>query len=397
MYGWNEPEHRCWYRDRGDFEHIIWEMATIYVWIGSSLYCLCIVIVVILKLKSPKNNFESAIDSTSVTSVLEAQSQITPKTSPSNSLTSNIIKRVTWYPIIPIITQTPSFLFEVFKHSSQHISFSLYLACYVCAALQGFLHAVVFSQDIAVSRGCSALRMYLWRKYVHEYELRYPQYSLGCNNLKRGKKSSNAQNFENSVTNNFENPNLQNEDSKIHRLKYNSCAITSIWEPTTKESLQYKFFSRFLKHPTEKPLYKQKYTATPSIIKSRNDNQRKKAEQKSTIDQNIELIDIPTKNSMKNLEKNTEISKKSSFEAIAIPQNYSIINPDENPFLLSLQFPKHHRTQSSNYKTTNGNRLLYMTNNFNSLSSVDEVSLETTSNMSVDSSSKLLDTYFKKL
>ncbi|CAG8564529.1 12879_t:CDS:2 [Ambispora leptoticha] len=187
MYGYDEPETLCWYRGSGHRFNIIWQWTTLFAWLELSvLYCTGVVIAVLVKLQSAKNHVNNTIASLP----LSTPSRLNMKESfKSTNVMTKVVGKVMWYPIVPLITQTPNFLAETITYFTGRVIFSLLLLTCVCAALQGLLNALVFSQDVAVSRGFLALRIHLWRKYVELYELRYPHRSCEKSILKSLKKT----------------------------------------------------------------------------------------------------------------------------------------------------------------------------------------------------------------
>ncbi|KAG9285128.1 hypothetical protein G9A89_008475 [Geosiphon pyriformis] len=70
-----------------------------------------------------------------------------------------------------------NYIVKTHIYATKTICFELYLLAYITCSLQGTLNALVFSQDIAVSRASQSLRRYWWKIYVNPFENRYPNLS----------------------------------------------------------------------------------------------------------------------------------------------------------------------------------------------------------------------------
>ncbi|CAG8636091.1 80_t:CDS:2, partial [Cetraspora pellucida] len=93
------------------------------------------------------------------------------------SLVFSVIRRVVWYPLVPLVVQFFNSLLETYAYTHKVISFPLLLLCNVCLSLQGLLNTLVFSQDIAVSRAFQDIKLKLWISNVNPYESHYPHLS----------------------------------------------------------------------------------------------------------------------------------------------------------------------------------------------------------------------------
>ncbi|CAG8478309.1 6224_t:CDS:2 [Ambispora leptoticha] len=250
MYGWDAPERTCFYRHSGQLIDIVWQWATLSLWIGLSiLYCTGVLIVVIIKLRKRKRANSSpkttSIDSISLTTPsLIGFKHTRPKTP--DKLISVVARKVTLYPIIPFITQTPKFLVETIAFSRHQMFYELLFISFIGCAIQGLLNAIVFAQDVAVSRGRFALRIYLWRKYVNEYESRYP-HRASCHK----KKNSDIELSTISTVKNSpgdicieQHENKNDVFSSIMKRRQ-----SSMWEPTFLERLKYQIIIRCVSAP----------------------------------------------------------------------------------------------------------------------------------------------------
>ncbi|CAG8835442.1 30329_t:CDS:2, partial [Gigaspora margarita] len=166
MYGFDDSESGCWYRDSGQEYNLIWQWATLFVWVhASTLYCAFVIIMVIRKLKniSEKVDFDS---STSGFPTLINKTVIT-----------SIVRRIVWYPMVPLTTQFFTSSVETHAYINHVISYPLFLLCFISTSLQGLLNALVFSQDIAVTRAFQAIKLQWWTSNVNSYESHYPHRS----------------------------------------------------------------------------------------------------------------------------------------------------------------------------------------------------------------------------
>ncbi|CAG8777208.1 13603_t:CDS:2, partial [Dentiscutata erythropus] len=87
---------------------------------------------------------------------------------------SSIVRRIVWYPVIPLITQFFSSFVETYAYFNHVTSYPLFLVCFVGISLQGLLNTLVFSQDIAVIRAFQAIKLQWWISNVNSYESHYP-------------------------------------------------------------------------------------------------------------------------------------------------------------------------------------------------------------------------------
>ncbi|KAF0544261.1 hypothetical protein F8M41_002922 [Gigaspora margarita] len=166
MYGFDDSESGCWYRDSGQEYNLIWQWATLFGWVhASTLYCAFVIIMVIRKLKniSEKVDFDS---STSGFPTLINKTVIT-----------SIVRRIVWYPMVPLTTQFLTSSVETHAYINHVISYPLFLLCFISTSLQGLLNALVFSQDIAVTRAFQAIKLQWWTSNVNSYESHYPHRS----------------------------------------------------------------------------------------------------------------------------------------------------------------------------------------------------------------------------
>nr|CAG8591789.1 4262_t:CDS:2 [Entrophospora candida] len=170
MYGWDEPEAMCWFRDSGTKLSITWQWASFYIWeILCILYCLITLICVAVKLY--KNQSVNANISGQTATSKHDKNVLRNK-----AIISLVVKKVIWYPVVPIITQLPNFLVETDIYVNQRINY-VFLILSITNAFQGFLNTIVFMQDLAVSRAYSLTKLKWWYNHVNKYEESYPHLS----------------------------------------------------------------------------------------------------------------------------------------------------------------------------------------------------------------------------
>ncbi|CAG8799857.1 20805_t:CDS:2, partial [Dentiscutata erythropus] len=151
--------------------NIIWQWLTLFGWIDTSiLYCTIVVILVIRKLRSVKKEFDDVFNS--ATSQLSDYPTLINK-----KLISSVVRRVLWYPVVPLVAQFFNSFVETYAYVYHSISFPLLSLCYVGMSLQGLLNALVFSQDIAVTHAYHAVKLQLWISNVNSFEYHYPHLS----------------------------------------------------------------------------------------------------------------------------------------------------------------------------------------------------------------------------
>ncbi|CAG8736665.1 18371_t:CDS:2 [Dentiscutata erythropus] len=168
MYGYDDPEESCWYRDSGQEYNIIWQWITLFAWVVVSiLYCTIVVIMVIGKLSSATkkvDNFDSSQLSYCPTLINKA-------------LISSVVRRVMWYPVVPLVTQFFNSFVETYAYVHSAVPYLLLLLCDIGLSLQGLLNVFVFSQDVAVTRAFEDVKVYWWITNVNSYESHYPHRS----------------------------------------------------------------------------------------------------------------------------------------------------------------------------------------------------------------------------
>ncbi|CAG8789328.1 11053_t:CDS:2, partial [Gigaspora rosea] len=167
MYGFDATESGCWYRGSGQEYNIIWQWATLYGWVDVSiLYCAIVIIMVIRKLKNISEKVDDLNYSTSGFPTLINKTVI-----------SSIVRRIVWYPVVPLAAQIFGSSLETHAYINRTISYPLFILCFVGTSLQGLLNALVFSQDIAVTRAFQAIKLQWWISNVNSYEFHYPHRS----------------------------------------------------------------------------------------------------------------------------------------------------------------------------------------------------------------------------
>ncbi|CAG8754474.1 11912_t:CDS:2, partial [Dentiscutata erythropus] len=171
MYGYDAPESGCWYRDSGQTHNIIWEWVTLFGWIDASiLYCTTVVIMIIWKLRTVSKQVEILKSSNS-------QSSDSP-TLINKKLVSSVVRRVMWYPIVPLVAQFFNSYVETYAYvNNGDVPFSIFSLCLFGISIQGLLNSLVFAQDIAVTHAFKAVKLHWWVTIVSSYESHYPHRS----------------------------------------------------------------------------------------------------------------------------------------------------------------------------------------------------------------------------
>ncbi|CAG8782670.1 7262_t:CDS:2, partial [Cetraspora pellucida] len=88
----------------------------------------------------------------------------------------SVVRKVIWYPVLPL-AQIFGGITETCFYINHEIPFPLMLICFIGISLQGLLNALVFSQDIAVTRTFQAIKLQWWISIVNSYESHYPHKS----------------------------------------------------------------------------------------------------------------------------------------------------------------------------------------------------------------------------
>ncbi|CAG8486171.1 1591_t:CDS:2, partial [Dentiscutata heterogama] len=138
---------------------------------ASILYCAIVVIMVIRKLRSVTKKVDDVFDSFPTTQLSGYPALI------NKTVIFSVVRRVMWYPVIPLIAQFCNSFVETYVYVNRVVSYPLFLLCYIGMSLQGLLNALVFSQDIAVTRAYQAVKLQWWIYNVNTYESHYPHRS----------------------------------------------------------------------------------------------------------------------------------------------------------------------------------------------------------------------------
>jgi len=135
------------------------------------LYCIIILTIIVVKLYTVSNQLvTSNAGSTTVTSQYE-KNVLKQK-----AIVSTMVKRIIWYPIVPLFTLGTNFLVETDVYINKRVSFPLLLITSL-AALEGFFNVLVLLQDVAVTRSFRLTKLGWWTNYVNKYEESYPHLS----------------------------------------------------------------------------------------------------------------------------------------------------------------------------------------------------------------------------
>ncbi|CAJ0754256.1 17613_t:CDS:2, partial [Entrophospora sp. SA101] len=172
MYGWDAPEGACFFRDSGTRLSIVWQWSAFYSWeLLCILYCIITIMCVTVKLYKVSNQSVSTnISGQTITSRYDKN------VLRNKAIISLVVKKVIWYPVVPIITQGPNFLVETDIYVNQRINY-VFLILSTLLSFQGFLNTIVFMQDLAVSRAYKLTKLNWWCNHVNKYEELYPHLS----------------------------------------------------------------------------------------------------------------------------------------------------------------------------------------------------------------------------
>ncbi|CAG8813710.1 23890_t:CDS:2, partial [Cetraspora pellucida] len=79
------------------------------------------------------------------------------------AMISSVVKRVIWYPVLPL-AQIFGGINDTCYYINYEVPYPLKFICSICLSLQGFLNALVFAQDIAVTLSQPSLLE--WLRYM---------------------------------------------------------------------------------------------------------------------------------------------------------------------------------------------------------------------------------------
>ena len=92
------------------------------------LYCALILIIVVIKLRKVSYQLvDTSVGGKTMTSQYEKN--ILKK----KAIISSVVKRIAWYPLVPLISQGPNFLYETSIYATHEVSFVLGLLTAITA------------------------------------------------------------------------------------------------------------------------------------------------------------------------------------------------------------------------------------------------------------------------
>ncbi|RIB06856.1 hypothetical protein C2G38_2046464 [Gigaspora rosea] len=245
MYGFDATESGCWYRGSGQEYNIIWQWATLYGWVDVSiLYCAIVIIMVIRKLKNISEKVDDLNYSTSGFPTLINKTVI-----------SSIVRRIVWYPVVPLAAQIFGSSLETHAYINRTISYPLFILCFVGTSLQGLLNALVFSQDIAVTRAFQAIKLQWWISNVNSYEFHYPHRSYNKAITDEFGISENL--IELKTLNRNKADIIINNDIVDDNINDNNNNSNIVFQPSFLEWLRYMLLIKLFSPPKNSPLLSQ--------------------------------------------------------------------------------------------------------------------------------------------
>ncbi|KAI9229924.1 MAG: hypothetical protein DHS80DRAFT_21835 [Piptocephalis tieghemiana] len=165
VYGWQASENTCWFRGDITLETLMWRGVTFYLWISLViLLCFGCVTVLVLHLRRQELAFhrlQSQMDPQCVSRIRSIRSGELDRL---NAM--HLIRRILFYPLIPIITQTLSVFVELDMYYRRTINRPLFFASTVAIPLQGFLTLIFFLTDPSIQRTLSDLGQEKTRSYL---------------------------------------------------------------------------------------------------------------------------------------------------------------------------------------------------------------------------------------
>ncbi|KAJ1926294.1 hypothetical protein IWQ60_003914 [Tieghemiomyces parasiticus] len=232
MYGWVSSQWFCWFKNDGNIHSLLWQWFSYYLWLSLAvLYCLVVVILVFRRISRIESEVNSAmhLPVASVVHPVLTPSQVAlhnyriaavsprfpvstpdlPATKsdtslgeagqrpafdvwsdhPSSSLCHSgryseghiaekyqplarkCLRRVIWYPIIPIVTQSMVIVNAFTNYFSNSVNMPIYVTATALAGLQGVFTGIVFVFDPSVRRAYDQLVSYLLERYYYQYYL----------------------------------------------------------------------------------------------------------------------------------------------------------------------------------------------------------------------------------
>ncbi|CAG8650191.1 7788_t:CDS:2 [Gigaspora margarita] len=126
---------------------------------------------VIRKLRSVKKDVNNVLGSLPTFQLADYPTII------NKTVVSFVVRRVMWYPVAPLVAQFFGSFVETYAYVNRVVPYPLSLLVFIGLSLQGLLNALVFSQDIAVTRAFQAVKLHWWLANVNYYESHYPHRS----------------------------------------------------------------------------------------------------------------------------------------------------------------------------------------------------------------------------
>ncbi|KAF0405448.1 hypothetical protein F8M41_008928 [Gigaspora margarita] len=239
----------CWYRDSGEEYNIIWQWLTLFGWIYASiLYCAIVVIMVIRKLRSINKEINDVYGYS--TSQLSNYPTLINK-----KVISSVVRRIIWYPLVPLVTQFSNSSVETYAYFYRVVSYPLLLLCVIGMSLQGLLNSLASTQDIAVTHAFQAVKLQLWISNVNSYENHYPHRSHNkgiIDEFSMLRKSNNCIELKGlncNKTDIIKNDEVTNEDIINDNVNNNNNNNNLVLQPSFLEWLSYMLLIKLFSVP----------------------------------------------------------------------------------------------------------------------------------------------------
>ncbi|RUS16049.1 hypothetical protein BC937DRAFT_91655 [Endogone sp. FLAS-F59071] len=168
-FDWDPAQQYCWFKDSWTTEAHLSEIFSLVIWcLIPMLYSLVVVIAVAQKLHSSSRQIAKAMKSAGNSRDKATFSDIESKQRKTQHMVHRLITRILLYPLIPLITQGPYFLSELWMICRIEISWAADLAGVISTDLPGILNFIAFMVDPAFHNSLESIRKDLLERYAEE-------------------------------------------------------------------------------------------------------------------------------------------------------------------------------------------------------------------------------------
>jgi len=198
-FGWSKEENICWFIHVSSLETLLWQWGSWFLWmLVGTIYCFYVVVSVLMRVKRAKKRFDMALEQIAHgalpemnsntpakgkrTSIFGYPSRLLPsyvattaagsvavQSSAASSISPMVVARVLRFPVITLLTQSPTVLAESWSYIQYHALGNMpvfskanspwwFITAEILSSVQGVLIFMAFCFDPAVERAWEEVR-----------------------------------------------------------------------------------------------------------------------------------------------------------------------------------------------------------------------------------------------